>query len=201
MSAAVILGLIFYPAPWLWGSLGLLAAVHILLHALGLSLSGGELFLVSALLLAVPLAAWLSGRLLDRFAFTGAQAACFSSLGAALAFSLLIESGLVAGTLKALLQVLTLGSWERQLLLAGAIGNAVVFCAGLAALVVMLLVLVVELPFNWFCRVDAGGAAGSMAVLRPLLVVLVLCLVFNHAAGLFFDELSPMMLFSGAVNG
>jgi hypothetical protein len=199
MSVVAVLGLILFPAPWLWGTLGLLAAVLIFLHSLGLSVSTAEFCLLAGLIAAVPLAAWLAGRFVDRFAFGTSRSACFSVLAVALAFSVFVDSGLLSGALKAVLQVLAQGAWGRQLVLAGAIGNAVIFCAGLVSFVLMMLVLMVELPFVWFSRRDRSGAVTAIGALRPLLLVLALSLVFNHVSGLFYDELAPMMLIRNAL--
>ena len=201
MSAAALIAMMLFPAPWLWGALGLLAAVHIFLSALGLSVSAGEFCLISGLLMAAPLAAWLTGRLLDDFTCGVRSAGSLSALAAALAFSLLIDSGLLAGALRAVLQILAGGSWQKQFMLVGAIGNAVVLCAALTAFVLMVLVLLIELPFVWFARRDRSGTAAAIAAFRPLLVVLGLCLVFNHVSGLFVEELAPMMLIRSAWGG
>lgn len=192
MSASILVLLVVVAGlgiGWLPGIGALAAALWILANGLGLQLSTVQFFLVGAVLLMVPAAAWLAGALLDHFAWRRVHGGVFAALALGFACAAATRSGLLYGYIEAAFAAVQPG--VRPLLLFGAVINATLLVAAVTALAIMAVQLVIELPFQWLCGAARLPVMLPFAALRPLVICLALSLMLQGITGLFAAELQP----------
>lgn len=154
-----------------------------------------------ALALAFPLTAFLAGAFLDQFCFTNRTRVGFRFFLLALSLSLCFQPAALLGFIDSLLAVLASGSALKLSAFLTSLASALLFCAGLMAFCVMLLVLSFELSARWLIGAAGARTEISFVALRSLLTLIVLALAFNGGVGLMLNELRPAAIIQRAVSG
>ena len=184
-----------------------IAALGLTLYLLGRSALGAgfgpmQELMFLLMVLAVPFAALLAGHLLDRFTWSRQQGRVFSMLGISLSLALAFGTDGALSFLEAALRVAGTGSTGTYAAFLMALGSAAVFCAALSAFTLMFLWLLFESAAHWLMRAFGLQAAlhPSLAGLRPLFILMLICLLVHHLAGLYAVELWPTTLAGGSSN-
>jgi len=178
------------------GVVALLAALHIFVSSVRPASSVPEFVLLSGIVLAVPAAALFASLFLEHFAFGRKSGKIFPALALALAFSLMLETGAAMDYLDSALQVTSAGQSLDYAAFAVSLGSSVLFYGGLIAISLMVAALLFEAPFYWLTSAAGIKDAMNLGVLRPLIVVMLFSLAFNHIAGLISEELWPATVFA-----
>ena len=186
----LILLALFVPAGL--GLLVLFVALDVFLKAHAISLNLGQSLILAGLLLSIPISAFVSGALLDRFSSNRERTGrVFAVLLPILCGSLMLASGAWLDYFEAALNLALKAGSTQYVLMLTAISSAIVFCAGLAAAILMLAELTFEIPLRWFQGALAARIDLTVAAIRPLALVLGISLAMNLLIGLFAHELWP----------
>jgi hypothetical protein len=194
MALLVLFAAAVWGPGWLPGAVALLIAAQIFLADMlpGLSLAQG--IVLGGLILAVPAAAYLAGVLLNAFALSKTGAKHFSTLAVVLTFCLVLEADKSLDYFAAAVAVVQAAAWPQLSYIFAAAISALVFCGGLAALVIMILHLLFELPVLWLSSASRVRVQYAFAAMRPLSVIIGAALLFNLIVELFAANLWPTLM-------
>jgi len=173
------------------GAVGLLLAVVIFLSAITPELQATEYIVIVGFVLAIPGSAYLAGALLDNFAHKKIEGRVFQGAAMILAFMLILSSPQAFTYFEEALLVVRGSSWQTNILFFSGVLNAILFCGGLIALVLMLLHLTIELPVRWLQGASGLNLVYTFAPLRPLVIILGATFCIDLMIGLFAAELWP----------
>ena len=199
LAAILVAGALF--SGTLTGAAGLAAACCFLLSGAGAASGPAGGMLAAGLLLAVPAAAYLAGAFLERFCEIRSKSGLLRRAAAVLALALICGSPRLTDCLFAAAQAAAGGDWRQQAALAAALGSGIVYCAGVAAFCLMIVVLLCEIPLRWFGTVSGSRLQIAFAGMRPLAVVLLAAAAFNLVSDLYARQLSPQRIAAAAQTG
>ena len=146
-------------------------------------------------LAGVPLAAWLSGALLDTVSLTVRRGTFFAPLGLILSSYVLFQTDAWFKALEALA-----GKGPHMFLNAGLeVLSAVLLSAGITAVVLSAVPLVFEVPIHWVLDEKKIRVREALQSLRPLAVLLVIAVAFRLFVDLFVQEFDSVLVIWGVV--
>lgn len=191
MSALVF---VFWGSGCIAGVLALAVALHVYSVAVLGALSTLQLLVLFVLISAVPLAAWGTVLFLNLYCYSQSTLRSLQQLGVVLALTAALHSPAMYEYLEAALRVSMQADWKQACALFLTAAGAIVFCAALVAVVVMLLLAVFEVPMRWFLEAGQFHLAIPFSAMRPLMAILMCALAFHSIGSLFFSELTPFSL-------
>lgn len=169
-------------------------------HGLYGSVGAPSLLLLGSLVLSLPLAAFTLGCWLDRYALDEVRSRTLRTLLLALCLSAAMQSGVWFDLLAAALALISSGSQFGVMAALLASFNAALLCAAIAAFALMLIALIVEIPVLWLSGSMRMRGVALIRPLRPLLIVILVSLAFNHIMGLFSVELRSTRILAELIN-
>ena len=186
-----VVAVVFFSSGCWFGISALVMAIQILLYGAGVPAGFAVSLGVAALVLAVPFAAMLAGLVLDRFCFPVNGVKIFRQAAILLALLMLLSENLLFDYLEAGLRITAEHAWRDAIAFCAACGSAIIFCAGLMSISLMLLAGLVEALMRWFGEASGYSRIVTYSALRPLLVITGASIAINLISGLFVAELSP----------
>lgn len=170
----------------------LLIALHTVIGAMIPELSISHYLVLATFIVAAPVAGILAGAWWERFALSSRVGApTLRLIAALLAWYILLNSPQLFRYLEGTLAVVQGASPLRMLPLFAAVVNGILLCAAVVAFALMFVVLLFEVPARWFLAANEVREVIPFAALRPLLLLIVLCMGFDLIVGFFSAELLP----------
>ena len=183
-----------YEGMWI-GVLFLFMALSVFMQgALGGNLPLIKQLIVLTYVLAVPAGASLTSALLDRFATGETRPRLFQKLLLPLSLYLMLSLPGAFDYLEHVLHFAVKSDAQSLLPFFLAVSHAVVFCSCLTVFTLTLLELTFELPVLWLEGSSSKRIETRIQSLRPLILVMALCLCFNLLLGLLSAELRPLSI-------
>jgi len=183
---------------WVPGAVILLVAAYIFLVSLQIEFSSFKVLVILSFVIAPPIAAYIAGTFLERYCFSARMGNSLAVPASVLALALMLGSDVAleyfAGALELMAQASNASSFPIFL----SVCNAAFFCGALIAFCLMMAQVLLELPMAWFNNVSRVHLHGSMAAVRPFLILLVFSLSISLVTGLFVSELNPVNIIRGA---
>ncbi len=194
MIALISLVCLAFWGTGLWpGLCALMVAVDIFLFNQASFDSWQVYFVMVSMLLSVPIAAAISTALIERYCGGYKQDCLRVPIILVLIISFL-QSDQFYGFLEAAIQITRRLSVADALSLFVAISGAVVFCAAIVALVIMLFLALMELALRWVNDSLGGFVAPPWEGIRMVGAIACVSLMINLLASYFFDSLVPFDL-------
>ena len=189
------LALVFLPGVAA-GLVAIIFAVSLLFLPTGLSGSDQWVLLLS-FILAYPLAAYVTGAVLDRLMTESEQGRISHGKSAArfallFTLALMLQSNVGIGYFCSVAEALVTGSVTDRVGAWLALMNAAVFCGLVSSAALACGILLFEIPFRWTLSASGVGDFSYLASSWRIVVVLILVsLSLQLCIGLFVDELHP----------
>lgn len=176
MGVSLAWSLLLIPAVIIW-----LAALFFLQ---GTDVESGQAVLCGVAALSVPAAAWLAGKIMDKYAFSGLSLEFFAPATAMLAAMIVLRDGSVFELLAA---VAVPHRVEGLLLLSHVLRmlSVVIYAASVSAFALACIPLAFELPLQWFLDGRPVSVRSEISAIRPLLILAGLGVGFHMFVDLF----------------
>ena len=168
-----------------------ISALTLAIYLLAPTLDVEQYVLFSAILISIPLSAYIAGLLLDRFVIKEKTEyrGIFSGLLFCASMFLALNSNQFMAYLDAALRV-TLSATETMVLILSSI-NSSLLAGSVLALFVILILLISEIPFKFLKIARNSYATLSFSAIRPILTCFVLALMLRFTTNYLGNVLSP----------
>lgn len=189
-----VVGIVFFNSGCLLGVLTLALAAQLFVSSLGVTLTLAQQLCLTSLILAAPLASLILADLAERFCATSFNLPIVRQASCLLCLLIIFSGDTCLSYFEAAFSVVQNFSLSQGLAFFSAAISAIVFCAGISALALMLFSLSFELLARWISSAMEVTIDLPYAALRMLLLILAVCLSINLISGLFMAELSPLSI-------
>lgn len=156
------------------------------------ALTFSQQILLLLFVVSFPAAGIVWGALLDAVSLPDSYRRVFTPIGMLAGVVFLLSSSRFLLYVSELIDgVVTLHGGQLTVL-SVALGSAVVFCGGIAAVAVVAAIVSFELVFSWFGALSHQRLSLASAGLRPILILAIASLSVHLIADLFLRELWPV---------
>ncbi len=160
--------------------------------------------LLSAVFLAIPLTGKLAGALLDAVSLQVSHDRILESFCVLCACAVFLSGDQLLTFIESFVLFVSQRSVSHGSLFFAELITTVVYCSGIIACVLCLLILAFEIPLAWLSQKQPISASKALRAFRPLVLLLLLSFSFKLSLGLIhaeFHELSQSSLVKGEENG
>lgn len=175
------------------GLVAWLAVLYWFVHSLRPDFTVVHYLCLTLFVVAVPLAGWLAAAIVEKFCFNSLKVPALREASVLLCLLMMLGDAGILDHLTSASRILSEAArpWPKSLSLFLAGINSVLLCAGVTAVCLMSMVLLLELPVRWLTQASGTRLWLPFGALRPLAVLIVACLAFNLIAAFFVAELAP----------